>query len=263
MFYAMALCSCTNHSSDDGYTAYIPPSVPVITYTVNKIIPHDISLFTEGLLIHDGKFFESTGSPQELPQTKSMIGIIDTATGKMDTKVFLDKKYFGEGIVFIKNKLYQVTYQNKTGFVYDDKNYRLQRTFSYLNKEGWGLTTDGKAIIMTDGTDALTFLNPANLEQQRVLKVTENGLPRDSLNEPEYIKGFIYANIWMNNKIVKIDAATGKVVACLECSSLVLEARRNNPGADVLNGIAYDSLTDKIYVTGKLWPAIYEIGFMH
>lgn len=239
-------------------------STPVINYAVTKYFPHDTNLYTEGLLIHNGQLFESTGSPNNEPQTKSLIGIIDLATGKMDKKIEIDRaKYFGEGIVILAGKLYQLTYTNRVGFIYDIKSFKQIGQFSYTNKEGWSLTTNGKEIIMSDGTDQLTFLDTSSLKPAHTMTITENGLPMKNLNELEFINGFIYANIWQTPFIVKIDPKNGKVVGKLDLSSLAFEAKNKNPDADVLNGIAYDSIADKIYVTGKLWPNIYQITFPH
>lgn len=261
----MSLYSCHNNSapSENEITETIPATA-VINYAVTKFFPHDTSLYTEGFLIHDGKLFESTGSPEGRPQTKSVIGIIDLATGKLDQKIEIDKsKYFGEGIVIVNGKLYQLTYTNQVGFIYDIKSFKETGKFTYANKEGWGLTTNDKDLIMSDGTNKLTFLDTGSLQPVRVLPITENGLPIDNVNELEFIKGFIYANIWGTDFIVKIDPANGKVTARLDLTSLAFEAKNKYPGADVLNGIAYDAVTDKIYVTGKFWPNIYQVEFLH
>jgi len=264
-FIASNISGCSNNPATSEVDDVLASSAtPFINYAVTKYYPHDSSFFTEGLLFHDGKLFESTGSPNDLPQTKSMIGITELATGKFDKKIELDKsKYFGEGIVFLHNKLYQLTYKNQVGFICDANTFKQTGQFKYSNVEGWSLTTDGTHLIMSDGSDKLTYLDAVALKPASVLKVTENGLPRDSLNELEFIKGFIYANIWQNNSIIKIDPANGKVVGKIDLSSLTFEARNKNPRADVLNGIAYDSITDKIYVTGKMWPNIYELNFTH
>lgn len=265
-FTLAAICiSCNNYSTTEGNQVKASSStIPVINYAVTKFFPHDINLYTEGLLVHDGKLFESTGAPDELPQTRSLIGIIDLATGKMDVKVEIDrKKYFGEGIVIVNNKLYQLTYTNQIGFIYDLQSFKRIGQFKYANEQGWSLTSNGKEIIMSDGTDQLTFFDTASLKAVRTLAVTENGKPVDKLNELEYIKGFIYANVFMTGFIVKIDPSNGKVVGRLDFTSLEFEAKNKNPDADVLNGIAYDSATEKIYVTGKLWPNIYQIEFAH
>lgn len=257
--------SCNDTENKPGVTNIeLTKTTPVINYAVVNSFPHDTTLFTEGLLVHNGQIVESTGSPEDIEYTKSMIGIDDLKTGKLDKKVEINKaKYFGEGIVFFKDKLYQLTYKNRVGFIYDSKSFKQLKKFSYSNAEGWSLTTDGTNLIMDDGTDNLTFLNPDSLKPVRTLRVTDNGAPVTNLNELEYIKGFIYANIWMTNYIVKIDPSNGKVVGKLDLSSLNTEAKNKNPDADVLNGIAYDSTTDKIFITGKLWSNIYQIDFAH
>jgi len=261
----VAFCiSCNENSTTKTQVKESSQAVPVINYAVTNFFPHDTNLYTEGLLVHEGKLFESTGSPDELPQTRSLIGIIDLSTGKMDVKVEIDrKKYFGEGIVILNNKLYQLTYMNQLGFIYDLQTFEKIGQFNYANKQGWSLTTNGKEIIMSDGTDRLTYLDTASLKPIRTLAVTENGIPLEKLNELEYIKGFIYANVFTTGMIVKIEPSNGKVVGRLDFTSLEFEAKNKNPDADYLNGIAYDSATDKIYVTGKLWPNIYQIAFAH
>lgn len=260
----IAWFACNNNKPVEMNNPPSLPPIPLINYGVTGFFLHDTSLFTEGLLMHDGKLYESTGSPEEMSTTRSMIGISNLTTGKFDKKIELDRsKYFGEGIVFLNNKLYQLTYKNKTGFIYDAKTFKRLDSFTYNNTEGWGMTTDGKEIIMSDGTDALTFINPANMQPSRVLHVTENGAAVSYLNELEYINGFIYANLWTTNFIVKINPENGNIISKLDLSSLVNEARAKNPYAEVLNGIAYDSVAKKIYVTGKLWPNIYQLEFAH
>lgn len=238
--------------------------VPIINYTVTNIFPHDTTLFTEGFVVYNGELFESTGSPEEAPHAESLIGKINLTTGKMDIKVKLDKaKYFGEGIVFFKDKLYQLTYQNKMGFIYDAKSFKQLGVFTYSNAEGWGMTTDGINLIMSDGTHKLTFLNPENLQPQKTLNVTENENLVEKLNELEFINGYIYANVWMTNNIVKIDPLNGNIMGKLDLNALSMDAKFKNIGSETLNGIAYDSSADKIYVTGKFWPNIYQIEFPH
>jgi len=264
---ALFLYSCGSNSDKQATTNDTPeaaPAVPNIGYQVVKTFPHDTTLFTEGLTVHDGQLYESTGSPQELPQTRSLVGPIDTLTGKMHDKIELDRNtYFGEGIVFLKGKLFELTYQNHVCFVYDAKTFKPMGQFNFANKEGWSLTTDDSLLIMDDGTDMLTYIDPNTYKPVKKLQVIQNGVPRDSLNELEYIKGYIYANIWQNNHIVKIDPKTGNVAGVLDLTNLVFDTRNKYATAEVLNGIAYDKQTDKIYVTGKLWPTIYEIWFPH
>lgn len=238
------------------------PPVPEIQFTVVNKYPHDVTSFTEGFLFHDNKLFESTGATKELPQTRSLFGVVDLKTGKIAVKAELDRNiYFGEGMVVLKGKVFQVTYKNQMGFVYDAKTFKNIDTVSYTNKEGWGLTTDGKSIIMSDGSSYLTYFDPDSFVATKVLAVKEGNYDLIYLNELEYINGFIYANIYTTNDIVKIDPATGKVVAKMDLSSLSKESKIQNPNALEMNGIAYDSISNKILVTGKLWPTIYEIKF--
>ena len=260
----IAFAAAIGCSNPDSNESPLFDKTPFIPFSVVASFPHDTTLFTEGLLIHNGKFFESSGAPAECPKCKSVIGVTNLLTGTFDKKVELDKSiYFGEGIAFFRNKLYQLTYKNQVGFIYDETSFRKIDSFKYSNKEGWSLTANSQALIMSDGSNNLSFLDPVTLKVLKVLQVTENDVPRDSLNELEYINGFIYANIWMNNQIVKIDTGSAKVVGKIDLTGLTNDAFRRNPNADVLNGIAYDSTNDKIYVTGKLWSRIYQIDFIH
>jgi glutamine cyclotransferase len=238
------------------------PKIPEIKYSVENQYPHDINSFTEGFLFHEGKLFESTGSPENLPQTKSVFGPVDLQNGKIDVKAEIDRNtYFGEGIVFLNGKIFQLTYKNQTGFIYDGKTYKNIGKFNYTNREGWGLTTDGKHLIMSDGTNYLTFMDPTNFSVVKTLDVAENGRVQEHLNELEYIKGYIYANIWTTTNVVKIDPNTGDIVGKIDLSALLYESKVKNPDALETNGIAYDSVSNKVMVTGKLWPTIYEIKF--
>jgi len=238
--------------------------VPQISYSVANTYPHDIASFTEGLLFDDNKLFESTGSPIEFPKTRSVIGIVSLETGIIDVKVELDgNKYFGEGIVFLDNKLYQLTYKNQLCFVYDAVTFENHRLFSFQNKEGWGLTTDGTNIIMSDGTNVISYRNPSNFEIVKLLNVSSNNYAIDYLNELEFINGFIYANVWPSNIIVKIDTVSGKVVGKIDLTLLRDFALIKNPHSFETNGIAYDSVLDRIFVTGKMWSEIYQIDFVH
>lgn len=242
----------------------VEKEVVKINYSVSNEFPHDFNSFTEGLLFFNSNLYESTGSPENFQQTKSCFGIVNLNTGKIDVKVLLDKTiYFGEGIVILNNKIYQLTYKNQIGFIYDAKNYKKLGQFFYTNKEGWGLTSDGSSLIMSDGTNNLTFLNPIDFKIIKTLSVSKNGFALDNINELEYIKGFIYANIWQTNTIVKINPTTGEVKEELDLTSLFNQARQKNNNLAELNGIAFDSITDKIFVTGKMWPTIYELKFTH
>lgn len=238
------------------------PKIPEIKFTVANQYPHDVTSFTEGFYFNDGKLFESTGSPDNVPYAKSVFGSVDLKTGKIDVKAELDKAiYFGEGSVYLNGKVFQLTYKNQTGFIYDGKTYKNIGKFTYTNREGWGLTTDGKSLIMSDGTSYLTFIDPVSFTSTKTLDVAENDRVLENLNELEYIKGFIYANVWMTNTIVKIDPNTGNVVGKIDLSSLSYESKTRNANSLEMNGIAYDSISGKVLVTGKLWPTMYEIKF--
>ncbi|MDQ3046219.1 MAG: glutaminyl-peptide cyclotransferase [Bacteroidota bacterium] len=252
--------------SDDSKPVNIPETpktealVPSLNYTITQRFAHDTMAFTEGLVFHEGQLFESTGAPEENPLTRSTFGIVDLKTGKIDVKAELDRNtYFGEGIAFFKDKVYQLTYKNKIGFIYDAKSFKNLGRFSYKNEEGWGMTTDGTHLIMSDGSNLLTYLDPETLKEVKTLNVTNGGYAEDYLNELEFINGFIYSNVWMKNYIVKIDPATGKTVGILDLSALTAEAKAKYDGSSELNGIAFEPLSGKFYVTGKMWPVIFEI----
>jgi glutamine cyclotransferase len=260
------IAGCGNAKTDAGARNNSQNSInttpALINYGVVKAYPHDTTAFTEGFLVHEGKLYESTGSPADLTQTKSLIGVVDLATGKIDVKVELDRdKYFGEGIVILHNKLYQLTYLSKIGFVYDANTFEKLGEFTFPSKEGWGMTTDGTHLVMSDGTSRLTYLNPTTFQVEKTLAVTHNDGAVENLNELEYIKGFLYANLYTSNAIVKIDPGSGKVVGKLDLTSLDQNAKAKKPNSLELNGIAYDESTNKVFVTGKLWPNIYEIKF--
>jgi glutamine cyclotransferase len=234
-----------------------------LNYSVEAQLRHDTTAYTEGLLVHNGKLYESTGADPDYPQTRSLWGEADPEKGTIAVKAELDKSIFGEGIVFLNNKVYQLTYKNQVGYIYDAKTFRKLGEFKYENKEGWGLTTDSASLIMSDGTSKLTYFDPATLQAVKVLPVTDNGNEVTYLNELEYIKGFIYANVFETNQVVKIDPASGQVVARLDLTGLKAQANALYNRSQVLNGIAYDPATDRVYVTGKLWPVVYAIRFEH
>ncbi len=223
-----------------------------ISYKLKSRWKHDPQAWTQGLLIHQGKLFESTG------QKQSYIGIVDIASGKTEKKVVLDDQYFGEGITILNNKLYQLTWQSHVGFVYDAKTFEKIREFSYPT-EGWGLTHDNHHLIMTDGTEKLIYLDTVTLKPVKTIQVKDKYGFATKLNELEYMEGFILANQWESNRILKIDPQTGMVVGSLDLTPLVQEAKMDNPRADVLNGIAYHTNTKLLIVTGKLWPSAYVL----
>jgi glutamine cyclotransferase len=235
-------------------------NIPVINYSCIDSYSHDTNSFTEGLLISNDSLFESSGSPNDLPRTRSVFGPVDLTTGKINVRVELEKqKYFGEGIAYLEEKFYQLTYKNQIGFIYDAGTYEKIGQFSFLSDEGWGLTTDGESLIMSDGTDKLTYIDPQTFLFKKILYVTEKGSPKRYLNELEIIQGYIYANVWLTNTIVKIDTSSGKVVGAIDLTAFADEAKSLYPGSYEMNGIAYDPGSGKIYISGKLWPKIYVI----
>ncbi|MEO5683057.1 MAG: glutaminyl-peptide cyclotransferase [Chitinophagaceae bacterium] len=264
------LAACNSNTPGSTVTTTPEPAPAVIGFTVVNTYPHDTGFYTEGLEFHEGQLFESSGSGSAEPEGvkppyPSAFGIANLKTGKVDKKVSLDNTvYFGEGITIFNGKIYQLTWQNHKGYIYDAKTYKLLQEFSYPG-QGWALTHDSTHLIMSDGSSNLQFIDPSSikgtLKAQNIVGVTDNNGPVGDINELEYVNGFIYANRYQYNYILKIDPSNGKVVGKLNLDSLTEEAKRKNPGADVLNGIAYHPETKSLYVTGKLWPTIYEIKF--
>jgi glutamine cyclotransferase len=261
----LSLFASCNNSSRPDTPAERPEdnAPPTINYSVVRALPHDTSSFTEGFLFHDGELYESTGTEPNMPESRrSMFGVVDPKTGKINKKAELDRnKYFGEGIAFLKDKVYQLTWQTRVGFIYEAKTFKPLGQFPIPVKEGWGMTTDGTDLIMSDGTSNISYVDPATFRLKKVVGVTDNNGPVSNINELELINGFIYANQWQTNYILKIDPASGKVVGRLDLDSLFSTERNKYATADTMNGIAYDSMTGKVYITGKLWPDIYEIKF--
>jgi glutaminyl-peptide cyclotransferase len=259
------LFACRNStSSHDTPAAVDTPAIsnepPAITYTILNALPHDKNSYTEGLLMHDGKLFESSGAPQENEKTRSIVGVVDPSTGNIAVKAELDRKtYFGEGIAILHDKLYQLTWTNKKGFIYDLKTFKKTGEFSFPSKEGWGMTTDGSSLIMSDGSSNLTFLDPLTFKTIRIVGVSDNNGPAGNINELEYVNGTILANIYQTPYIIRIDPNTGKVLGKADFSNLVNELKLKDPDAEYMNGIAWDSAKNKILITGKLWPNIYEV----
>ena len=226
----------------------------LIPYSILKIFPHDSKAFTQGLTIADGRLFESTG------QAGSWIAEVDIATGKQDKKIILDDKYFGEGITILNNKIYQLTWRTKIGFVYDLKTFSKIQEFQY-DHEGWGITSDGKNLIVSDGSSKLRFLDTLTLKLVKEVIVKEEGEEVGQLNELEFVEGFIFANQWQTNFIVKINPTDGKVVGRMDMTELAEKVFPLNPNADVLNGIAYEKKSKMLLITGKLWPAMVAVKF--
>ena len=228
-------------------------TLPVYGYRVIHTYPHDPTAFTQGLVYQDGIFYEGTGL-----RGQSTLRKVDPASGKVLTGVRLPERYFGEGIAIVGDRLFQLTWQEQVGFIYDKKSFELVGTWSYAG-EGWGLTTDGTRLIMSDGTSQLRFLDPATqAELGRVDVVDAAGAPVVRLNELEVVEGEVWANIWQTDRIARIDPSTGHVLGWIDLTGL-LPAEDRTQRVDVLNGIAYDPATRRIFVTGKWWPKVFEI----
>lgn len=223
-------------------------------YEIVNTFPHDPKAFLQGLVWEDGIWYEGTGLYGE-----STLRRVDAATGEVLQKVDLDASLFGEGITIFDGKIYQLTWKAQRGFIYDKESFELIEEFTYPT-EGWGITHDGEQLIMSDGTPTIYFWDPATLEATRTITVTDNGRPVRNLNELEYINGLIYANVWQTPRIVIINPESGEVEGeiILERDELLTPDDFNLP-VDVLNGIAYDADGERLFVTGKLWPKIFEI----
>jgi len=226
--------------------------LPVFTYEVVNVYPHDSNAFTQGLLFRDGGFLESTGL-----NGQSSLRRVELKTGAVLKRVEVPAQYFAEGLAVLGGKAYQLTYLNHKGFVYDLESFRVEKEFGF-DGEGWGLTTDGQSLILSDGTDQIRFLDPGTFEVKRAIRVQFQGRRAEQLNELEYIKGEIFANVWRTDAVLRIDPATGAVLGLIDFTGLLPAADRS-AGTDVLNGIAYDSAGDRLFVTGKRWPKLFEV----
>ena len=238
-------------ATDEVHSTITPELAPPMTYEVINEFPHDPLAFTQGLIYLDGYLYESTGI-----NYRSSVRKVDLETGEVLQQVDLSWEYFGEGLTDWEDMLVQLTWQENTGFVYDREDFTLVDQFSYPT-EGWGLTNDGRQLIMSDGTASLYFLDPGTWEVTGNLTVTYQGENIKHLNELEYINGEIYANIYRTDDIVRIDPDGGEVLGWIDLGGLLPQDLRQ--GTDVLNGIAYDQEGDRLFVTGKLWPMLYEI----
>jgi glutamine cyclotransferase len=226
--------------------------VPVERVEIVRTFPHETGAFTEGLLYLDGRLYESTGM-----EGRSFIREVRLEDGKVIRQAVIPPQYFGEGIVNWGTKLISLTWQNGLGFIWDRATLKRTGEWRYPG-EGWALTQNGREIIMSDGTPQLRFLDPKTLKELRRLTVTANGSRVARLNELEWVKGDVLANIWQTNRIARIDPGTGRVKAWIDLSPLVAKVPRNGID-DVPNGIAYDAKGDRLFVTGKNWPWLFEV----
>ena len=230
----------------------VGPHTPEYTFKIVRVFPHDPSAFTQGLVYHDGFLYEGTGL-----KGQSSLRKVRLETGEVVQHVDLPGEFFGEGIAIVRDKVIQLTWQSQTGFVYRLSDFRLLRRFSYPG-EGWGLTSNGNEVFMSDGTAEIRVLNATTLAEKRRFIVQDGAVPVDQLNELEFVEGEIFANIWQTDRIARISPRSGKVLGWIDLKGLLSPVYRRRSDA-VLNGIAYDSVHRRLFVTGKLWPNIFEI----
>jgi glutamine cyclotransferase len=253
---ALAACSSDAPAAEDGSRGASPLTVrkrtPVYVADVVREYPHDKEAFTQGLLWHDGQLYESTGQVG-----KSNIRRVALETGAVQQQRDLASPHFGEGIALLNDRIYQLTWTSGKAFVYDRRTFEPRGEFTYEG-EGWGITTDGSQLIMSDGTSQLRVLDPATFDVVRRVTVTENGSPVRYLNELEWVKGELWANVWMSDRIARIDPQSGAILGFIDLTGLLPQSLRTG-NEDVLNGIAYDATGDRIFVTGKNWARLYEI----
>ena len=233
--------------------AAVRAAVPTYGIDVIHTYPHDPTAFTEGLFYLDGYLYESTGLEQ-----RSTIRKVKLETGEVLQKLDIPPQYFGEGIVNWHSRLISLTWKSHIGFIFDLATFRQQGQFGY-DGEGWALTQDGRQILMSDGTPEIRFINPQTLKETRRITVTLDGKPIRHVNELEWVKGEIYANVWQTDWILRIDPHDGRVVGLINLAGLLPPSDRVPGQTDVLNGIAYDAKGDRLFVTGKNWPKLFEI----
>ncbi len=232
-----------------------PPAseeIPTLSYALVKAWPHDREAFTEGLVFWDGVLIESTGL-----NGRSTLRKVDLETGLVLQQVKLPEQYFGEGIAVLGGRIFQLTWQSHRGFIYDLRSMKKEGDFPFTG-EGWGLTTDGQSLIMTDGTNRIRFIDPVTFHVSRTIDVFAHGRPIENLNELEYVKGELYANVWRTEFVLQIDPVTGRVLASIDFVGILSPADHSRD-TDVMNGIAYDAKDDRLFITGKCWPKLFEV----
>jgi glutamine cyclotransferase len=244
---AVAICAASFAPAPEAQRR----QAPVSGYEIVKMYPHDRQAFTQGLVYLDGVLYEGTGL-----HGQSAIRKVTLETGEVLQQHRLDAKYFGEGIAIWENNLIQLTWQSEIGFVYDKATFKPLKTFSYSG-EGWGLTHDGKRLIMSDGSATLRFFDPRAFREVERLTVRDGASTVPNLNELEFVRGEILANVWQSERVARISPKTGAVVGWIDLSGLL--SPRDAVGTDVMNGIAYDAAGDRLFVTGKLWPRLFHV----
>jgi glutaminyl-peptide cyclotransferase len=226
--------------------------IPTLSYTLVRKWPHDSGAFTEGLLFWDGVLIESTGL-----YGHSTLRKVEVETGKVLQEVTLSDKFFGEGIAVLDGKIFQLTWQSHHGFIYDARTMKLLGEFPFAG-EGWGLATDGRSLVMSDGTNRIRYIDPITFQVTRTIDVLAHGQPVKMLNELEFVKGELYANVWQTEFVLRIDPATGRILGAIDFVGILPQVDRAK-GTDVMNGIAYDPQGDRLFVTGKNWPDLFEV----
>ncbi len=267
ILFMLLMFSCNGSSVENGTNPVnenqntntsTSSEVPVYTFEIVKEYKHDKNAFTQGLVFHDGFLYEGTGGDKG-DDFDSSLRKVDFESGKVLQKFDLRDDFFGEGIVILKDKIYQLTWKSGICFVYNLSDFKFIKVFRY-NGEGWGITTDGTNLFMSDGTQIIQVLNPETFEKERAIVVfDENSKPIFRLNELEYIKGEIWANVWQEGKIARIDPKDGKLLGWIDMTKLMDDQMKESRDADVLNGIAYDEANDRIFITGKKWKRLFEI----
>ncbi|MDB5230735.1 MAG: glutamine cyclotransferase [Chitinophagaceae bacterium] len=256
-------CNNSNNNDDNSGNGEVSNAPASMSYSVVNIYPHDTSFFTEGLELHDNYLYESTGSPDSNKEGQTRVTKINLKDGKALQQIRIsDPLIFGEGITILNNKIYELTWMNKKVFVYDLATFKKIQEFDWIT-EGWGMTNNGKSLIISTGTSNIYYVNPDSFKVEKIVSVTDNNGPVGNINELEYVNGYIYSNVWQTDYILKINAETGRVEARSDLKDILT---KNNVSFDperkeVLNGIAYNPATKTFFVTGKYWPAILEVKF--
>ena len=235
-----------------AFQARPDPRTPRFSFRVVKAFPHDPTAFTQGLVFADGIFYESTGL-----RGYSTLRKVTPETGAVIQQVTVGDRYFAEGLTLVGAELLQLTWEERTGFVYDKNSLKLLRTFAYPT-EGWGMAFDGRQLVMSDGSSSLFFLDPKTLKPARTLQVLDGGRPVPRLNELEFVRGELWANVWQTDRIARINSVTGRVTGWIDLTGL-LRPEARGPEGDVLNGIAWDKAGDRVFVTGKKWPWLFQV----
>jgi glutaminyl-peptide cyclotransferase len=251
LFSSVGASSCQGGNSNTSGNTNLNQSTPTFGYEIVNTYRHAQDAFTQGLEYDNGKLFEGTGGHE------SSLRLVELETGRVVDKVVLPEPYFGEGVTLLNGKIYQLTWQDQVGFIYDAATLSKIGQFNYTG-EGWGLTNDGQSLIMSDGTNKIRFLDPGSFKVTKTIAVLDGNKPVDSLNELEYVNGEIYSNVWHRDVIAIVSPQSGKVTGWVDMKGLLAPGEVSDEEG-VLNGIAYDEATKKIFVTGKLWPKLFEI----